>query len=130
MNILNQPYREEYEGSNLVKAGLAIEQNDVAVYNVPFHDVSYPQAVSNGIPIPEFEVLLESVVASGDIVGARMDVAAVAHRMLELDNIVQRYSLGIRQYFGDTFGNRDFVNAQIRVRGNNSASGEINTFSR
>lgn len=87
-----------------------------------FYYISNPQAFSNSIPVPKFQVFLETAGTGGDIIGSRMNFAPVPYGSSQYLNVVGSHAFRVRQNLRDTLGKCNFVNAKIWIRRNDSTS--------
>lgn len=108
---------------------LTVKEDYISVDNVSLHSIPHSEVIRDGVPIPKLQELLEPTTARGDIVRARMDIAPVTYGLAEHFDVMRGDALGVRQDLRDALRDRDFVDAQIWVRRDDSAPREVDTLS-
>ena len=106
---------------------LTIEQNDVAVNEMPLDYISHSQPVRNRSPISETQKLF--VIPSRNEISAGVNVRAIPNSLPQVLDIMRSDSLWVCKNFGDTLGNSDLIDAQVGIRGNDSSTREIHALS-
>lgn len=91
-----------------------------------FNNVAIPQVICDRTPVSEHEVLFEAAVALRHIVRARVDIAPVLYCLMDFLDIEHCDALWVGKDLGYPLGDRDFVDTQVGVRGNDGAIGEVN----
>ena len=109
---------------------LSIEKYNVAIDDMPFHDVTNPQTIGNSSAVSKLQELLEAAASRSYIVSTWVDVTSVAYGLLEKIDVVSGHTFWICQYLGNTLWHSDLVNPQVGVGRNDSTAGEVDTFSR
>jgi hypothetical protein len=92
-----------------MQARLTIEQNNVAIYDMPLDNITNTQSIGNRITVPKFQEFL--IVAPCDKVGSRVNLGPVSHSLFQYFDVVLGYAFRIRQDLGYSFGDSDFINS-------------------
>ena len=112
-----------------VQTWLSIEQSDVTVDHMSLDYITHTQAVGNSSSVPKLQVLLEPIATCSNVVGARVNITAIADRLLQSVDVVGCDAFRICENLGDTLGNGDLIDPQVGVRGDDGTTREVDTLS-
>ena len=112
--------------THLVQRRLSVEENDIAVAQVPFDDPSVFDLLAEvfGIDVGDLDT---AAVRTDHIVGARI-VLAVHDVVPEEFDVARRGCFRDRQDLGDRQRHADFIDTQVGFRRDDRTGGEIDTF--
>ena len=110
----------------LVKRGLTIEQDIVAVDHVAVNDIAFMEIDHVRVHILEGHHPLLLLEKHGLGTGVLHTVLDVHHQAIA---VVRSHNLGLGQVRRNLFGNTQFVHVNVGIWGNDGAGGEVDTLS-
>lgn len=87
--------KQKSSKAHLMKTGLAIKKDYIAIDNVSLDNVAVLKTVCDGPPISKLEVFFETIASRRNIVGTWMYVAPVSYSVAKFAYIEACYALGI-----------------------------------
>ena len=88
--------KQKSSKAHLMKTGLAIKKDYIAIDNVSLDNVAVLKTVCDGPPVSKLEVFFKTVASRRNIVGTRMYVAPISYGIAKFSYIKACYAFGIR----------------------------------
>lgn len=111
--------------TNLMQTRLPIEENNIAVNEMTFYDISDAKTIRYGSFVSKLQIFLKAVTTSGHVVCPGVHIATLAHSSPQGIDIVGRNPFGICEYLANALRYGDFVDAEIGVWRDDCSPGEI-----
>ena len=124
----HHPRAVSHDG-HLMQRRLTVEQQHVAVVQVPFDHVTVLELARHAPAVAVFEVL-GTPRFEADKVGARVLVHAVANALADHLDVVPGHHLRVGHHLRDVQRDPNLVDAKVGVRGDDGAAAKVHSFSR
>lgn len=111
-----------------VEGGLAIEEDYIAITEVAFDSIARFEIVGEEREIGDVTKVEAAAIGTDDVIDAREGLRTLENQLLHVFDIPLGDAFGDGENASDFLRDTDFVNGEVGIGANDSASGKINAF--